>query len=182
MCADVGIQGFKTNNSLRVTTATRLFQAGVDEQLIMKRTGHRSLDGIHLYKRISSDQEEKVSQVLNSVGEDLVPAVVKKLKLATTSSIDSSVLPFSVLTVQMSKLKFRRDSVLYSVLYSFYLQIIKKLSERFSTFPRSILSVPGGIITVPGGFILRFINLLFCNLIGQFVLCMVECRVMPGPT
>ena len=82
----------------------------------------------------------------------------------------------------MSKLKFRSDSVLYSVLYSFYLQIIKKMSERFSTFPRSILSVPGGIITVPGGFILRFINLLFCNLIGQFVLCMVECRVMPGPT
>ena len=64
--------------------------------------------------------------------------------------------------------------MLYSVLYSFYLQIIKKLSERFSTFPRSIISVPRGIITVPGGFILRFINLLFCNLIGQFVLCMVE--------
>ena len=88
----------------------------------------------------------------------------------------------------MSKLKFRSDSMLFSVLYSFYLQIIKKLSERFSTFPRSIISVPGGIIsvpvgiitvpggiiTVPGGFISRFINLLFCNLIGQFVLCMVE--------
>ena len=75
----------------------------------------------------------------------------------------------------MSKLKFRSDSMLYSVLYSFYLQIIKKLSERFSTFPRSIISVPGGIIsvpggiitvpggiiTIPGGFISRFINLLF---------------------
>ena len=73
--------------------------------------------------------------------------------------------------------------MLYSVLYSFYLHIIKQLSERFSTFPRSIISVPGGFIhvtvtggfiTVFGGFILRFINLLFCNLIGQFVLCMVE--------
>ena len=41
------------------------------------------------------DQKEEVSQVLNSVGEDFVPEVVKKLKLATTSSIDSSVLPFS---------------------------------------------------------------------------------------
>ena len=132
---------------------------------------------IRLFKRILSDQEEEVSQVLNSVGEDLVPAVVKKPKLATTSSIDSSVLYPSLLaliTVQMSKLNFRSDSMLYSVLYSFYLQIIKKLSERFSTFPRSTISVPGGIITVSGGFILRFINLLFCSLIGQFVLCMVE--------
>ena len=94
--------------------------------------------------------------MLNSVGEDLVPAVVKKPKLATTSSIDSSVLYPSLLaliTVQISKLKFRSDSMLYSVLDSFYLQIIKKLSERFSTFPRSIISVPGGIISVPGGFI-----------------------------
>ena len=49
---------------------------------------------IRLYKRISSDQEEEVSQVLNSVG-DLVPAVEKKPKLTTASSIDSSVLPFS---------------------------------------------------------------------------------------
>ena len=70
--------------------------------------------------------------------------------------------------------------MLYSVLYSFYLQIIKKLSERFSTFPRSIIhvSVPGGIITVPRGFIVRFINLLFCNLIGQFVLWMVEILII----
>ena len=125
---------------------------------------------------MSSDQKEEVSQVLNSVGEDLVPAVVKKPKLATTSSMIQVFYPslLALITVQMSKLKFRSDSMLYSVLYSFYLQIIKKLSERFSTFPRSIISVPGGIITVPGGLILRFINLLFCNLIGQFVICMVE--------
>ena len=67
--------------------------------------------------------------------------------------------------------------MLYSVLYSFYLQIIKKIVFRFSTFPRSIISVPRGIVTVPGGFILRFINLLFCNLIGQIILCMVEYTV-----
>ena len=50
MCQIAGITGFKTNHSLRVTAATRLFQAGVDEQLIMKRTGHRSVDGVRKYK------------------------------------------------------------------------------------------------------------------------------------
>ena len=107
--------------------------------------------------------------MLNSVGEDLVPAVVKKPKLATTSSMIqvfySSLL--ALITAQLSKLKFRSDSMLYSVLYSFYLQIIKNCLK-------GIISVPGCIITVPGGFILKFINLLFCNLIGQFVICMVE--------
>ncbi len=66
MCADANIKGFKTNHSLRVTTATRLFQAGIDEHLIMKRTAQRSLDGIRLYKRISTEQELTVSSVLNS--------------------------------------------------------------------------------------------------------------------
>ena len=32
ICAAAGIEGFKTNHSLRVITATRLFQAGVQEQ------------------------------------------------------------------------------------------------------------------------------------------------------
>jgi integrase len=39
------LKGRYTNHSLRATTATRLYQAGVEEQLIMERTGHRSLDG-----------------------------------------------------------------------------------------------------------------------------------------
>ena len=40
LCEAAGIDGYKTNHSLRVTAATQLFQAGVDEQLIMKQTGH----------------------------------------------------------------------------------------------------------------------------------------------
>ena len=37
-----GIPGHFTNHSLKVTSATRLFEARVDEQLIMQRTGHTS--------------------------------------------------------------------------------------------------------------------------------------------
>ena len=58
LCSEAGIPGYVTNHSLRVTTATRLFQNGVNEQLIMARTGHRSTDGIHAYKRISEEQKK----------------------------------------------------------------------------------------------------------------------------
>ena len=46
MCKECGIQGFKTNHSLRATAATRLYSSGIDEQLVMERTGHRSIEGI----------------------------------------------------------------------------------------------------------------------------------------
>ena len=52
LCETAGITGFKTNHSLRATTATRLYASGIDEQLVMERTGHRSLPGVQSYKRI----------------------------------------------------------------------------------------------------------------------------------
>ena len=65
MCKAAGIVGFKTNHSLRATAATRLYQAGVDEQLIMQRTGHRSLDGVRSYKRTSQEQQVTLSDIMN---------------------------------------------------------------------------------------------------------------------
>ena len=65
ICKAAGIKGFKTNYSLRVTTVTRLFQAGVDEQLMMERTGHHSIDGILTYKRSSAEQQEEISKILS---------------------------------------------------------------------------------------------------------------------
>ena len=66
LCRQAQIQGFRTNHSLRATAATRLFQASVDEQLIMERTGHRSLKGVRSYKRTSDNQREALSDILNS--------------------------------------------------------------------------------------------------------------------
>ena len=66
LCSAAGIQGFRTNHSLRATAATRLYQAGVDEQLIMETTGHRSLEGVRSYKRTSENQKEVLSDVLNT--------------------------------------------------------------------------------------------------------------------
>ena len=69
------IPRFYTNHSLRTTAATRLFDAGVDEQLIMKRTGHRSVAGVCSYKRVTDNLNMLTSCILN---EQVQPA--KKLK------------------------------------------------------------------------------------------------------
>ena len=71
LCTAAGIEGFKTNHSLRATTATRLYQHGVDEQLVMERTGHRSIEGVRSYKRTSVEQQEVLSDILNN--KDKVP-------------------------------------------------------------------------------------------------------------
>ena len=42
MCNEAGFEGQFTNHSLRATAATRLYAAGVDEQLITEKTGHCS--------------------------------------------------------------------------------------------------------------------------------------------
>ena len=65
LCKDAGISGYQTNHSLRATTATRLYQAGVNEQLVMERMGHQSLDGVRSYKRTSTVQQESISNILN---------------------------------------------------------------------------------------------------------------------
>jgi len=65
LCTSAGIQGHKTNHSLRATTTSRLYHSGVDEQLVMERTGHRSLEGVRSYKRTSEAQREALSDILN---------------------------------------------------------------------------------------------------------------------
>lgn len=52
MCTEAGLQGFRSNHSLRATAATRLYECGVDEQIISEVTGHRS-DAVREYKRTS---------------------------------------------------------------------------------------------------------------------------------
>ena len=47
------------------TAATRLFEVGVDEQLIMQRTRHRSSDSVHSYKRVTENLKHVTSHVLN---------------------------------------------------------------------------------------------------------------------
>ena len=65
LCQEAGLTGHFTNHSLRSTAATRLFEAGVDEQLIMLRTGHSTTSGVRSYKRVGEKLRSITSDVFN---------------------------------------------------------------------------------------------------------------------
>ncbi len=74
------LTGYFTNHSLRSSCATRMYAAGVDEQLIMETTGHRS-ECVRSYKKTSAEllraAQATVSGLQSSVsadgfGEDIV--------------------------------------------------------------------------------------------------------------
>ena len=69
MCGKAGINGYYTNHSLRATAATRLFEAGVDEQVIMLRTGHSTSSGVRSYKRVGEKLKGITSDVLNKADD-----------------------------------------------------------------------------------------------------------------
>ena len=66
MCNDAHMEGNFTNHSLRATGATLLFDAGVPEMIVQKRTGHKSLDALRTYVRITPRQELEVAQILSN--------------------------------------------------------------------------------------------------------------------
>lgn len=82
LCEQAGFSGHFTNHSLRAT-ATRLYDAGMDEQLIAEKTGHRS-SAVRSYKRTQDAQLVKVSEIIhgkeNPPKEDENKENVKKLR------------------------------------------------------------------------------------------------------
>ena len=66
LCASAGIDGFFTNHSLCRSCATCLFQEGIEEQVIMSRTGQKSLEGVRAYKTIFDDQQQSSFDTLCS--------------------------------------------------------------------------------------------------------------------
>ena len=64
LCKKAGIDGFRTNHSLRSSSATRMYGDGVPEQVIQEVTGHRSL-AVHKYKRTSDNQRKIASAAIS---------------------------------------------------------------------------------------------------------------------
>ncbi len=89
MCKAAGIAGYKTNHSLRATAATRLYQAGVDEQLIMEKTGHRSLEGVRTYKRTTTNQQEGISDILSLTRKKKCTAHITSPPSCSTMAVSS---------------------------------------------------------------------------------------------
>ena len=66
ICSGSGVQNKYTNHSLRATGATRLFQSGTPENVIMERSGHRSTDGVRQYEQVSQDQHIAAQAILTA--------------------------------------------------------------------------------------------------------------------
>lgn len=79
--SDGGCDGFYTNHSLRATVATRLFDASVDEQLIMGVTGHRIM-AVRSYKRPSDEKLADISNIISG-GKVQNPDMVEKPAINT---------------------------------------------------------------------------------------------------
>ena len=89
MCEEGGLDGNFTNHSGKRTCATALYQAGVEEQEIMNRTGHRSIESVRQYKRSSDEMLKEISSVLE-------PKRVKTEASAIPVSVDPPATPVSV--------------------------------------------------------------------------------------
>ena len=83
LCKQAGIEGNKTNHSLRATTATRGLEIGIPDKLLMECTGHRSLASLHNYQRPSEEQKVMVSRGLEGI-EDESARAFKAKRVSTT--------------------------------------------------------------------------------------------------
>ena len=69
---------------------SRLYQAGVDEQLVMERTGHRSVEGVCSYKCSFDTQQQVLSHIMNSTVTPLTPLTHNQLPgMATCTAAQS---------------------------------------------------------------------------------------------
>ena len=78
LCKLAGIGGFKTNHLLMATATSRLYRSGINEQLVMEMTRHRSLERVHYYKCTSDDQRKTLSDILNRT--ETAPTIALLLK------------------------------------------------------------------------------------------------------
>ena len=64
MCVEAKSTRKRTIYSLCASGTTTTFRTNVPEWIIQKMTGHRSIEALHTYKRVSTDQQKAVSKVL----------------------------------------------------------------------------------------------------------------------
>ena len=87
---DTGISG-KTNHSLRVTGATRMYNSGIPEKTIQSRTGHKSVEALRVYERPSKEQQAKACRALACTETKPVPATTTTALSDVTNHFQASV-------------------------------------------------------------------------------------------
>lgn len=98
-----GLKGHFSNHSLHATCATRLFEAGVDKQLIKNVTGHRS-DSVRDYKRTNQKLLSEAQKMVSCVGEGGKEGSVPD-KVAEKRSVPKE---FDIDEYELSKEKIQR--------------------------------------------------------------------------
>ena len=96
MCEEAGISGKKTNHNLRVAGASTLFDAGVPERIIQGRTGHKSIEALRVYERVTDDQLCMVSKVLSGSVDKFDKVSNSAVTKANTKAEDKVTIPPSV--------------------------------------------------------------------------------------
>ena len=76
MCKEAGIP-IRTNHSLRATSATDMFHAGIPEKVIQSHTGHRSLRALRMYENPTDEQHTAACNVLIQKGHVSPPEVIE---------------------------------------------------------------------------------------------------------
>lgn len=71
-----------TSHTLKASCATQLYDQGVDEQLIMERTGHRSIEAVRVYKRTNDNLLQSVSSALEPVPKHPHDSLVQPVSTA----------------------------------------------------------------------------------------------------
>ena len=79
MCSAAGVEGKKTNHSLRSFGVTSMFEESIPEKVIQKRSGHRSVIALRVYEKTNDKQMIEASRVLSCIQSpetscDLPPA------------------------------------------------------------------------------------------------------------
>ncbi len=90
MCLDAGVEGHKTNHSLRATGASELYVANVPEKMIQERTGHRSLAALRVYERTTQQQHRAASAVLASSTQLNYQQQIQQQSICQPSAVTSS--------------------------------------------------------------------------------------------
>ena len=103
----------------RATGTTTLFDAGVPESVIQKRTGHKSLDGLRTHERVTQSQEQAVAKILLQTSTSTYKAEDGiETSTLTEDELFLDNLPDGVLHICSHKKILREQSLLYYIMYS----------------------------------------------------------------
>ncbi len=91
LAKEAGLVGHYSNHSLRASAATRMYQSGVEEQVIKEITGHKS-NSVRSYKRTSEELLRHTSETIVKPSVDLTRTMsAKHAKISeSVSSVDTT--------------------------------------------------------------------------------------------